>query len=60
MVERARGAPGDAGYSCANRAAVVVAPTNGMPSSLATPSSRPSRGPNLFSPAAAGRDDDAR
>ena len=63
MVERARGAPGDAEvYSCANRAAVVVAPTKWNAEQFGGDAvvAPEAVDPALFSPAAAARDDDAR
>ena len=63
MVERARGAPGDAEvYSCASRAAVVVAPTRWSAEQFGGDAvvAPEAVDPSLFSPAAAARDDDAR
>ncbi len=63
MVERARGAPGDAEvYSCANRAAVVVAPTQWNAEQFGDHAvvAPEAVDPSLFSPAAAEGDDDAR
>ena len=63
MVERARGAPGDAEvYSCASRAAVVVAPTRWSAQQFGDHAvvAPEAVDPSLFSPAAAARDDDAR
>ena len=63
MVERARGAPGDAEvYSCANRAGVVVAPTRWNAEQFGDHAvvAPEAVDPALFSPAAAEGDEDAR
>ena len=63
MVERTRGSGVDAEvYSCANRAAVVVAPTRWSAEQFGEHAvvAPEAVDPSLFSPAAAARDDDAR
>ena len=62
MVERTRGAGDAEVYSCANRAAVVVAPTlwNAEQFGDHAVVAPEAVDPSLFSPAAAARDDDAR
>ena len=63
MVERARGSGGDAEvYSCAARAAVVVAPTRWSAQQFGDHAvvAPETVDPSLFSRAAAARDDDAR
>jgi len=63
MVERARGSGGDAeAYSCAARAAVVVAPTKWNAEQFGDHAvvAPEAVDPSLFSPAAAEGDDDAR
>ena len=62
MVERTRGAGDAEAYSCAARAAVVVAPTRWSAEQFGDHAvvAPEAVDPTLFSPAAAARDDDAR
>ena len=62
MVERTRGAGDAEVYSCASRAAIVVAPTRWSAEQFGGDAvvAPEAVDPSLFSPAAAARDDDAR